>query len=550
MRATWFTFITLLLSVCFISAQEECGGPVVAISVLSNDQSLKKSQQGFTLYGVVASFGEQYAEQTSFAHGMLFVPEPANITACNDSDLPEDVTGAVVVVLRGNCSFAQKAEVVQRANGSAMLLYDNIPGCVTMGSSEDDANTTSGITIPLISITQAAGQRLVAAATMSGGGGAAVEWSVTLQPAVLPSFDGSAVILWVVAIATVIVGSLWSGSEYLSSRAAAANDIDEHKAEPVSMDVMDISPTTAVMFVASSSAILLLMFFFLNKVFFFILLGLFCLGSIQAMVVVTLALADALLPPSLACHHTALPYLGATQSCAVAAVPLCTALSIGWAVARNSAWSWTLQDVQGVALMLVALRTLRLPNMQVACILLPLVFCYDIFFVFVQPWLTGGDSVMVRVAEGGGTHEFLPMLLRVPHLGPPHLGGIRHARLWRRDPARRWTGGYFPATVLAYTAGLCLTYVALVYSWFGDQGQPALAYLVPCTLGTVLSIGWFRQDLGVMFGAGKKVYAPVSGHDHDVARGEGPRDLEVGESGDGLQEVGPALVGGGKGDKS
>ncbi|MEW5302651.1 MAG: hypothetical protein WDW36_005413 [Sanguina aurantia] len=485
---------------------------------------------------------------------MLFVPEPANITACNDSDLPADVTGAVVVVLRGNCSFAQKAEVVQRANGSAMLLYDNIPGCVTMGSSEDDANTTSGVTIPLISITQAAGQRLVAAATMSGGGGAAVEWSVTLQPAVLPSFDGSAVILWVVAIATVIGGSLWSGSEYLSSRAAAANDADEggsqHKAEAVSMDVMDISPATAVMFVASSSTILLLMFFFLNKVFFFILLGLFCLGSIQAMVVVTLALADALLPPSLACHHTALPYLGATQSCAVAAVPLCTALSIGWAVARNSAWSWTLQDVQGVALMLVALRTLRLPNMQVACILLPLVFCYDIFFVFLQPWLTGGRQRDGCHTWGRHTWGGYAML----GFGDVILPGLLVAYTRRLDIDlqlhRRWTGGYFPATVLAYTAGLCLTYVALVYSWFGDQGQPALAYLVPCTLGTVLSIGWFRQDLGVMFGAGKKVYAPVSGHDHDVARGEGPRDLEVGESGDGLQEVGPALVGGGKGDKS
>ena len=38
-------------------------------------------------------------------------------------------------------------------------------------------------------------------------------------------------------------------------------------------------------------------------------------------------------------------------------------------------------------------------------------------------------------------------------------------------------------------AGLALTYVALVFSWFGDQGQPALLYLVPCTLGTTLVLG-------------------------------------------------------------
>lgn len=34
---------------------------------------------------------------------------------------------------------------------------------------------------------------------------------------------------------------------------------------------------------------------------------------------------------------------------------------------------------------------------QVACVLLPLSFFYDIFWVFIQPYLTHGDSVMVKV---------------------------------------------------------------------------------------------------------------------------------------------------------
>lgn len=54
---------------------------------------------------------------------------------------------------------------------------------------------------------------------------------------------------------------------------SSLQDGGQHK-EPASLDVLDISPTTAVMFVASSSAILLLVFFFLNKVFFFILVSL------------------------------------------------------------------------------------------------------------------------------------------------------------------------------------------------------------------------------------------------------------------------------------
>ena len=36
--------------------------------------------------------------------------------------------------------------------------------------------------------------------------------------------------------------------------------------------------------------------------------------------------------------------------------------------------------------------------LQVACILLPLCFLYDVFWVFLQPLLTNGDSVMVKVS--------------------------------------------------------------------------------------------------------------------------------------------------------
>ena len=35
--------------------------------------------------------------------------------------------------------------------------------------------------------------------------------------------------------------------------------------------------------------------------------------------------------------------------------------------------------------------------LQVACVLLPLSFAYDIFWVFISPYLTHGDSVMVKV---------------------------------------------------------------------------------------------------------------------------------------------------------
>ena len=60
--------------------------------------------------------------------------------------------------------------------------------------------------------------------------------------------------------------------------------------------------------------------------------------------------------------------------------------------------------------------------MKVACVLLPLVLCYDVFWVFIQPHLSNSPSVMIIAATGGGSTESVPMVLRLPHINDP-LGG-------------------------------------------------------------------------------------------------------------------------------
>ena len=44
----------------------------------------------------------------------------------------------------------------------------------------------------------------------------------------------------------------------------------------------------------------------------------------------------------------------------------------------------------------------------------------------------------------------------------------------------------------AYAIGLIITFVALALM---ESGQPALLYLVPCTLGTTLVIGLKRKEV-------------------------------------------------------
>lgn len=59
--------------------------------------------------------------------------------------------------------------------------------------------------------------------------------------------------------------------------------------------------------------------------------------------------------------------------------------------------------------------------------------------------------------------------------------------------------GYFVPCVCGYGGGMLLTYAALWFSWFGDQGQPALLYLVPATLGTISLLSAARGQFGLLW---------------------------------------------------
>jgi hypothetical protein len=53
-------------------------------------------------------------------------------------------------------------------------------------------------------------------------------------------------------------------------------------------------------------------------------------------------------------------------------------------------------------------------------------------------------------------------------------------------------GYYFIPLVVAYAVGLFMANAAV---YVMNMGQPALLYLVPCTLGTMSFLGWRRQEL-------------------------------------------------------
>jgi signal peptide peptidase-like protein 2B len=189
-------------------------------------------------------------------------------------------------------------------------------------------------------------------------------------------------------------------------------------------------------------------------------------------------------------------------------VPAVT-IALVWATHRRTDWAWILQDLMGIALLLVMQHALRLPNIKVASLLLSLAFFYDIFWVFLSPFLFT-SSVMITVATGGSTGESLPVLLRLPSLNDPlgsyamlglgdvALPGLFISYLLRFDYRMSLRGrrSYFLLASAGYFVGLLITDFVLIFT---ESGQPALLYLVPCTVGLVVLEAHRRDHLKLMW---------------------------------------------------
>ncbi|GFR51742.1 hypothetical protein Agub_g14188, partial [Astrephomene gubernaculifera] len=239
-------FALVVLAACMFSdfayARDECFGPIVEVKLLSTSGNPKAPI--IVKYGALAGFGSNLSQPLTSIPVNLAEP----LDACGPIALPT-AAGTALLVIRGNCSFTEKARVVQSAGAAAMLLYDNEPGCVAMGA---EPNATAGINIAAVSVSYDTGLELTTAlqqaaaisATLastasssangsssgSGGGSSsmtspgtstaasATSLVVSLRRLDVPLVDGGAVLLWLLAVGTVLYGSLWSGADYLEAR--------------------------------------------------------------------------------------------------------------------------------------------------------------------------------------------------------------------------------------------------------------------------------------------------------------------------------------------
>ncbi|KAI0515591.1 hypothetical protein KFK09_008256 [Dendrobium nobile] len=420
------------------------------------------------LVGLSARFGASLPRHASEAQ--QWPSALANPFNCC-TNLTSKLSNSIALAKRGDCTFTAKAIVAQAGGATGLLVINND------------------------------------------------EVEVLLYSPERPVVDLSATFLWLMAVGTIICASLWAEfivCEPVDERYNQLEWKDQTGAGMINREnekeILEINAKGAIIFVLAASAFLLLLFFFMSSWFVWLLIVLFCIGGVEGMHVCLVALFSRICK---VCGRktTSLPILGEVLILSIVILPLCIAFAVYWAANRHASYAWIGQDILGICLMITVLQMARLPNIKVASALLSCAFVYDVFWVFISP-LIFHESVMIAVARGDSSGETIPMLLRIPRFFDPWGGydmigfgdilfpGLLVAFSYRYDRANRKgiANGYFLWLTLGYAFGLLLTYIALYL--MDGHGQPALLYLVPCTLGLIVILGWIRGELSDLWNYG------------------------------------------------
>ncbi|XP_071709686.1 signal peptide peptidase-like 4 [Rutidosis leptorrhynchoides] len=424
------------------------------------------------------------------------------------------LTGEVILVHRGNCSFTTKAHVAEAAGVSAILIINNQTELFKMVCEADESDVH--IHIPAVMLPQDAGASLKENLQNK------LDVYVQLYSPKRPLVDVAEVFLWLMAVGTILCASYWSA---WSAREAAieqdkilkdASDEYLNTESSRSSGVVDINTTSAVLFVVIASCFLVMLYKLMSYWFIEVLVVLFAIGGVEGLQTCLVAL--------LSCfrwfEHPAetfvkVPFLGAVSYLTIGVSPFCIAFAVVWAVYRRVSFAWIGQDILGIALIITVIQIIRVPNLKVGTVLLSCAFFYDIFWVFVSKWWFH-ESVMIMVARGDKSGEDgIPMLLKIPRMFDPWGGysiigfgdiilpGLLVAFSLRYDwlSNKSLRTGYFLWAMIAYGLGLLITYVAL--NLMDGHGQPALLYIVPFTVGTLLVLGKKRGDLRHLWSRGE-----------------------------------------------
>lgn len=265
--------------------------------------------------------------------------------------------------------------------------------------------------------------------------------SITMYTRWYPKYNSATFLIWALGVFVAAIASYLSASEIRhvrkqlekkSQQNGSGNESANDSASAVSMrgyapvsnesgdyrraiapeETLELTASHAISFIIFSSAGLLTLFFFkiYNVVKIFYAFG--CSGAILQIIVFPFyyRVAQKLNLRDRVAFSTQVGEIGTVT--VIEALAVVTSYGIGavwiymaFACRHPEAipFFWIMQNIMGACMCILFLQTMKLNSIKVASILLTAAFFYDIFFVFVTPYLTkGGKSIMVDVATSGG----------------------------------------------------------------------------------------------------------------------------------------------------
>ncbi|KAE8673870.1 Signal peptide peptidase family protein, expressed isoform 2 [Hibiscus syriacus] len=430
-----FSFlVSLLFAVANGSKSPSCNNP-------SEDAMVKiwvDGDEGEDITGLTATFGAKLPKEKDKSP-ILAASFSHPLTGCSNSS--SKLTGFAALSKRGDCDFETKAKVAQVGGAAALLVINDKEETTRM---ECSGESTLNISIPVVMVPKSAGDDLNK--TMAD-----KRVEVLLYAPTRPTVDVSVVFLWAMAVGTLITASFWQ--EF-----GISDQIDKRCNESSLKESTNAGT---------------------------------CSDDDKETLVIT-GMHNVIMTPITRQKTVRLPVIGEVTIVSLGVFLLCMIFAIVWAIYRQAPYAWLGQ------------------NILVATTLLCCAFVYDIFWVFISP-LIFRQSVMIAVAKGKNTNgESIPLLLRVPKLSDPWGGYsmigfgdilfpgllITFAYRYDREVKKSLAEGYFLWLMIGYGFGLFFTYLGL-YLMHGN-GQPALLYLVPCTLGNDPGPDYFRSGVIVV----------------------------------------------------
>lgn len=449
------------------------------------------------------------SESNATTHNIVDI---SNKDGCKAEDYDHSVNHSVVIVARGNCLFVEKAYLAQAAGAKALIISSNellTPG----GNNNSDYNR--------VNITVATASKEDIKKYVDG---KTDQVAIIYQPTLETRFDPNMVVIFLIAVSNVVIGGFWAGisknarlkkNMYKHKRKQQAEtdtNKDEADTDTEEEESVDVSMVVILVFVVMACIFLVLLYFFYDYLVY-VIIALFCLASSVGLFYCLRPLVHKICPWNERLPPNKIPlFRGRPQYRDLGLLFFCFGVAIFWGIVRHAPYAWVIQNILGYAFCINVMKSLGLPNLKICTVMLCLLFIYDIFFVFITPLFTsGGDSIMVKVATGSGskTQEKLPMLFQVPRLTQDVLSScplpysllgfgdviipgllISHNHAFDlRVNSRRL---YYIVTSVGYALGLIITFVALALM---EKGQPALLYLVPCTLLPTYIIGCVRGEV-------------------------------------------------------